>query len=277
MLDKQILLWVLSILAVIYLLICGFFYVWQEKLIFYPTKLSRTYQFRFREAFQEQFIPTADGKNLHGLLFNVPAARGLVFFLHGNAGAMDSWGEIAATYTSLQYDVFMLDYRGFGKSEGEIVSEKQFYADVQAAYNHIKQHYDERNIIVVGFSIGSASAAMLAAKNNPGMLILQAPYYSLTDLMQHISPGIYAILPAFVFKYKFRTYQFVEETKAPVIIFHGDRDEVIYHGSSLKLKAHLKPTDMVITLPGQTHNGINDNRDYRLALQHRLLPGIENR
>jgi hypothetical protein len=95
--------------------------------------------------------------------------------------------------------------------------------------------------------------------------------------MQHISPGIYAILPPFVFKYKFRTYQFVEETKATVIIFHGDRDEVIYHGSSQKLKAHLKPTDMVITLPRQTHNGINDNRDYRLALKNRLLPGIENR
>jgi predicted esterase len=127
-------------------------------------------------------------------------------------------------------------------------------------------------MIIIGFSIGSASAAWLASKNNPGMLILQAPYYSLTDLMQHISPAAYAILPPFVFKYKFTTYQFVEKTLAPIVIFHGDQDEVIYYGSSLKLKKHLKPIDELISLTGQRHNGINENAAYirRLRL---LLAG----
>jgi alpha-beta hydrolase superfamily lysophospholipase len=265
-------LWIIGVLLALYLMVCIFFYFFQEKLIFYPTRLKTNYQFEFRERFQEVIIPTADGKKLHGLLFQAPVSKGLVFYLHGNAGTTDSWGQMAYVYTSLKYDVFILDYRGFGKSEGDIKSQSQFYEDVQAAYNQVKQAYNEKHIIIIGFSIGSASAAWLASKNNPGMLILQAPYYSLTDLMQHISPRAYALLPPFVFKYKFTTYQFVENIQAPIVIFHGDRDEVIYYGSSLKLKKHLKPIDELVTLTGQRHNGINENPQYIRQLQ-KLLAG----
>jgi uncharacterized protein len=262
---KTMMLWIAGILLALYLIVCVFFYFFQEKLIFYPTRLDTSYQFGFREKFREVTIPTADGTNLHGLLFQAPASKGLIFYLHGNAGAVSSWGQMAYVYTSLNYDVFILDYRGFGKSEGNIVSEKQFYADVQAAYDQLKQAYPEKYII------GSAAAARLAATNNPGMLILQAPYYSLTDLMQHISPVAYAILPSFVFKYKFTTYQFVEKTKSPVVIFHGDKDEVIYYGSALKLQKHFKPIDELITLSGQRHNGINENPEYIRRLRSLLV------
>jgi alpha-beta hydrolase superfamily lysophospholipase len=269
---KRMILWIAGVLIVLYLIVCVFFYFFQEKLIFYPTKLDTHYQFGFREQFREVTIPTKDGKNLHGLLFKAPASKGLVFYLHGNAGTSNSWGQMAYVYTSLNYDVFILDYRGFGKSEGNIVSESQFYADVQAVYDQVKQAYTENHIIIIGFSIGSAAAARLAARNNPGMLILQAPYYSLSDLMQHISPVAYAILPPFVFKYKFPTYQFVAETKAPIVIFHGDKDEVIYYGSSLKLQQHFKPADELVKLSGQRHNGINENADYMRQLRS-LLAG----
>jgi alpha-beta hydrolase superfamily lysophospholipase len=267
---KKTMLTLIGILLAIYLILSSFVYLIQERLIFYPTKLPENYTFRFADNFKEQTIQTSDGKKLHGLLFKASSAKGLIFYLHGNAGALDSWGQIAGTYTSLQYDVFMLDYRGFGKSEGNIISEKQFYSDVQEAYAHIKRSYRESDIIITGFSIGSAAAAMLASTNQPRMLILQAPYYSLRDLMKHLSPLLHMMLPPFVLKYKFKTYQFIQATKAPIMIFHGDRDEVIYHGSSLKLSQHLKPADEVITLKGQTHNGINENRDYIRSLRNLL-------
>lgn len=263
--------WILGIVAVIYSFICCFFYFFQEKLIFYPQKLPDNYQFTFKQPFQEQTIQTTDGKKLHGILFKADSARGLVFYLHGNAGALNSWGEIAGTYTDLQYDIFILDYRGFGKSEGEIIDQEQFYSDAQQAYNQITLLYKESDIVITGFSIGSAVAAMLASKNHPRMLILQAPYYSLIDLMQQISPVVYAILPDFLFKYKFKTHEFIQNTKVPIIIFHGDKDRVIYPGSSVKLKKHLKPTDRLIILRGQDHNGINENVDYVLSLRELLL------
>jgi uncharacterized protein len=112
---KTILLRTIKFLLIGYLLICVVLYFFQEKLLFFPLKLAEDYRFTFDQPFDELFIPANDGKRLNGLLFMVNHARGLVFYLHGNAGALDSWGEVASTYTALGYDVFLLDYRGYGK------------------------------------------------------------------------------------------------------------------------------------------------------------------
>lgn len=238
----------------------------QESLIFFPEKLSPGYAFDFDQEFEELYVPAKDGAKLHGLLFKAAAPKGLVFYLHGNAGSVASWGWVAKTYTDLNYDIFVLDYRGYGKSEGSISSEKQFYEDAQAAYDQLKSRYDESRIVLAGYSIGTGAAAMLAASNKPRLLLLQAPYYSLSDLMKNLYP----IVPAFLLKYKFDTYRFIEKTAAPVVLFHGDRDEIIYHGSSEKLRQHLKPTDKVIVLKGQGHNGMNENLAYQRELANVL-------
>jgi len=218
-----------------YGLLCLFVYFIQESMIFFPSKLPTDYPYEFNSDYEELSIVTEDLAILNGLLFTVDSSRGVVFYLHGNAGALDSWGTVAPIYTRLNYDIFVLDYRGYGKSEGSISSEQQFYGVIQSAYNEIKVRYDEKNIVVLGYSLGAAAAAKLAAENNPAMLILQAPYYSLTDLKKRIYP----FLPDFLVRYKFETYSFLDNTKVPVIIFHGDRDEVIYYGSSVKLQKQL--------------------------------------
>jgi len=257
-------LWTLGVVAGFYLSLCAVAYLFQEKLIFFPEKLSRDYQFRFSTAFKEWQVKTSDGITLHGLLFAASGkSKGLIFYLHGNAGSSDSWGTIAEIYTRLNYDLFILDYRGFGKSGGRITSESQFYADVQTVFAEFKSVYTAENIIIIAFSIGTAAASMLAANNHPKMLILQAPYYSLTDLTKRMYP----FLPGFALKYKFKTHEFIPRITAPIVIFHGDRDEVIYYGSSLKLLPLLKPADKLITLKTQVHNGINENPEYIHALQ----------
>ncbi len=248
----------------------GFLSFQQEHLIFFPERLPANHRFSFKQEFEEIFIPAPDGTKLHGVLFNVPEPKGLVFYLHGNAGSVDSWGWVYEPYTDLHYDVFVFDYRGYGKSEGEISNEAQFYADTQAAYDTLKSRYKEEQIVVAGYSIGTAAAAKLAAENHPKMLLLQAPYYSLGDLMQ----SLYPIVPTFLLKYKFKTYQYVEQTKAPIAIFHGMLDEIIYPGSSEKLQAHLKSTDKVILLKGQGHNGMNENPAYQRELA-RVLAKLE--
>jgi pimeloyl-ACP methyl ester carboxylesterase len=254
------------ILLLLYILVCGLLYLFQERLIFFPEKLSKSFRFDFDRKFEEWRIKTPDNILLHGLLFTSDSSRGLIFYLHGNAGSLRSWGEVAETYTDLNYDVFLLDYRGFGKSEGQINSQAQLYQDIQVVYDSLKAVYDEGKIIVLGYSIGTGPATKLASENNPKMLILQAPYYNLTDVMKRAYPFI----PAFILKYKFETNRFIRECKMPVVIFHGKQDEVIYHGSSIKLKDHLKPTDAFITLDEQGHNGITTNADYITALENIL-------
>lgn len=242
-------------------------------MIFFPQKLSKEHVFKFDQAFEEIFVPAPDGVNLHGLLFRAaaPAPKGLVFYLHGNAGSADTWGWMARTYTDLGYDLFILDYRGYGKSEGTISSENQLYADVLAAYSLLKARYAEDQMVVAGYSIGTGPAAMVASENRPKLLLLQAPYYSLGNLMQRLYP----IVPAFLLKYKFETFRFVSKTAAPIVIFHGKQDEIIYPGSSEKLKAHLKPTDRLILLDGQGHNGMNENLAYQRELARILSAANE--
>jgi uncharacterized protein len=263
---KKMIINAIIIIAALYLVICALLYVFQENMIFYPQKLDKNYRFGFAQPFEELHIPTKDKTLLHGLLFKADSSKGLIFYLHGNAGALNSWGEVASTYTALNYDVFLLDYRGYGKSEGVISGQKQLFEDIQCVYDSLKTRYPENKIIVLGYSIGTGPACRLASVNNPKLLILQAPYYSLTDMMRHTYP----IIPTFILKYKFETNNYLKQCKAPVVIFHGNQDEVIYYGSSLKLKSLFKQQDTLIILEGQTHNGITDNKDYKLALQ-RLL------
>lgn len=263
---KKIVLNILKATAAIYVIICCLLYFLQERLIFFPEKLPRQYEFGFSDNFEELFFKTADNKLLHGLLFKSDAAKGLIFYLHGNAGSVKNWGAIAKTYTSLQYDLFIPDYRGYGKSDGTISSEQQLHSDMQQLYDSLKARYTENNTVILGYSIGTGPAAKLAADNNSKLLILQAPYYSLTDMMQHNYPFV----PTFILKYNFETHTFLKECKMPVVIFHGDKDEVIYYGSSLKLKSLFKLTDTLITLSGQGHNGITDNANYQVALKRIL-------
>jgi len=260
---KKGLLRILKIVIGLYIVLCGLLYFFQENVIFFPQKLEKNYKFEFGQAFEELNIKSNDGKLINGLLFKADSSKGLIFYLHGNAGCLSSWGDVAKKYTNLNYDVFIIDYRSYGKSEGKISGQNQLFEDNQAVYNELKKKYSEDKIIVLGYSIGTGLASKLASTNNPKLLILQAPYYNLTDLMKRH----YSYVPTFLLKYKFATHEYLKDCKMPVVIFHGDQDEVIYYDSSLKLKEEFKKQDTLITLKGLGHNGMTDNIDYLTELK----------
>ena len=93
----------------------------------------------------------------------------------------------------MNYDVYILDYRGYGKSQGSIESKDQLFSDVESAYKEIKKRYPENKIIILGYSVGTGLASKLASVNNAELLILQAPYYSLRDEMKQK----FSFLPVF--------------------------------------------------------------------------------
>jgi uncharacterized protein len=256
---KKFLINTLKVVAILYIAVCVFLFFFQENLIFHPQKLAKNFKFEFERQFEELNIKTEDKIVLNGLLFKADSSKGLVFYLHGNSGSLKGWGNIAKHYNSRKYDIFMLDYRGFGKSDGDIDGgEEQVFKDIQIVYDTLKLRYAESKIIVVGYSIGTGPATQLAATNRPKQLVLQAPYFSLVDMMEHEYPGI----PTFILKYKFQTNKYIGDCKMPVTIFHGDKDAVIYYNSSVQLKALCKAGDKFITLQGLGHNGINEDLVY---------------
>jgi pimeloyl-ACP methyl ester carboxylesterase len=266
----KVLLWILGLGAALYVAVCVLLYVQQERLLFFPTKLPADYRFRFNNRFEERWIPAADGTRLHGLLFPADSAsKGLIFYLHGNGGALDSWGEVAATYTRLGYSVFLLDYRGYGKSGGRISSQAQLLADVDTAYQQLTREFPEVQTVVLGYSLGTGPAAWLAARHHPRLLVLQAPYASMRAMARQHYPWV----PPFIVRYPLATDEVLPRVTAPIVIFHGDRDEVISPVSTARLRQQLKPQDQFITLPGAGHNGLTDNPEYQRAIR-RVLAGL---
>lgn len=255
------------IVLLFYFLICLIVYGFQEKLMFFPEKLAPGYSFPFKQKFEEIAIPVGKTLKLNGVLFHADKSKGLVFYLHGKAGSIRTWGKIAPTYLNLHYDLFLLDYRGYGKSEGSILDELTLYRDIQIAYDTLLNHYHENTVTIIGYSLGTGLAAYLASNNRPRQLILQAPYYSFKEIAAEHHP----LLPSALLRYEFPTWEYLENTRVPVTVFHGDVDQVISSRNSVSLlRPFYKPGDQLVVLKGQGHSGITDNPDYRAAISKLL-------
>ncbi|PKB17646.1 alpha/beta hydrolase [Flavobacterium sp. 5] len=263
---KFVLVTLIAFFGLIYLLIISYIYFHQREMVFDASKLSKDYKFEFEGDFEELNISSFDNLKLNGLLFKTKKSKGLIFYLHGNSGALDSWGSIAKVYNDLGYDIFILDYRGYGKSEGVIENEEQFYKDILFSYNKLISRYKEEKTIIIGYSIGTGPAAYLASVAKPKYLILQAPYYNFIEYSGVIVP----FMPNFLKKFKFETNKFVAKIKSPIFIFHGDKDNVIPFSNSKKLSEILKPTDHFYVLENQDHIGMNENEQYLLELKKLL-------
>ncbi|QRN41225.1 MAG: alpha/beta fold hydrolase [Neisseriaceae bacterium] len=235
----------------------------QEKLTFHPVVLHQDYIFEFRLPHIEYNIPVDDGIYLNSILFKAHKSKGVILYLHGNTGNISGWASVAKEYLKNNYDVFMVDYRGFGKSVGCIQDEKILYHDMQKVYDFVHSMYPENKIILLGYSIGTGLAAKIASDNHPKALLLLAPYYSLPDVVKSHVPFI---LQSWV-KFQIPTYQFLEKFSGSVYLFHGKEDTVIYPHSSKKLQTHIKGKSKVLFLDNQGHNDIESNIEYQKNLK----------
>lgn len=248
-------------ITILILLIYTCLYFYQESLLFHPTVLPKDYQYRFPIPFKEVNLKTADNINLNTLLFTTNDSKGVVLFLHGNAGALHQWGLGAEQYINSGWDVFYLDYRGYGKSEGRIFSETQLVKDAQLAYDYLKDLYAESQIIISGTSIGTGIATQIAKNNKPKHLILNSPYSSLKSLIKEKV----SIVPSFLIKYHLNTIEHLNKVDCPIAVFHGYDDTLIpvHHAQNLKDK-HSKIRLQKLLNCG--HNDIPLNRGYQKTL-----------
>jgi pimeloyl-ACP methyl ester carboxylesterase len=242
-------------------------YIFQEHLIFYPEKLSEKYQFNFADDFEELEYKTEDGEVISALLFKAKNSKGIVYYHHGNAGSLESWGTRAVDFTTRGYDVLMYDYRGFGKSTGKIKNEKMLYSDAMMIYKKIIYDYKERDIILYGTSLGTGIAAHLAYDNHPKVLILETPYYNFYD----VSKFHYPYLPnSILLHYQFKTDKLLPDVDVPIYLFHGTEDETVPYSSSQRLE-QLSDNIVLFTIENGSHNNLNTFHDYHERLDEILM------
>nr|WP_314999033.1 alpha/beta fold hydrolase [uncultured Campylobacter sp.] len=257
------------IFLVVYVAVLASLYFFQERLIFFPSKLEPNHEFSFDQPFEEIRLD-ANGTWISGLKFLAQskdgrqiycdardgngerkAKNGAAIFFHGNAGNLQGWGGYARFFTDLGYDFYLFDYRGYGKSDGEISSQEQLYADADAMMQAVLREYDAGEVAAVGYSVGSGLAARAAQKYGAKLLVLIAPYFSLEELAREKIPFV----PKFLIKYKIPTFEFVGGFGGPVTIFHGEHDELIGVDNSRRLFKFLKPGDKIYKL-NAGHNDI---------------------
>lgn len=236
----------------------------QESLLFFPETLQKDYRFAFSEPFEELEIPV-EGATLNALRFkarhrggNSQSARGVVLYLHGNAGSLRSWGGVAGDFTSRGYDILIPDYRGFGKSTGKIVSERQLFDDGLAAYRTLTKTWPAERIVVYGRSIGTGVATFIAQSEKPGMVILESPFLSMTDLAAHHYPFLPRPLIAWFLRYPLNNDRRIGEIACPVYLFHGTHDEIIPFDHSTKLEKLIRSPHRLIRIEGGGHNNLGN-------------------
>ena len=233
-------------------------YFLQDLFIFKPEKLRPDFQFKYDIPFKELNFDIEEGVRINGLHFYRQHPKGLILYFHGNTRSIKGWAKYARDFYRYDYDVVLVDYRGFGKSTGRR-NEKEMLDDMQFVYNSLATQYSENHLIIYGRSLGSGFAAKLASDNNPRFLILDSPYYNFQKLVERFVP----ILPLnYVLRYHLRTDKWLRKVNCPVYIIHGTRDWLIPIRHSERLQAINPRKITLIRIEGAGHNNLNKFPEY---------------
>ena len=256
----------LSMAAALYLAVIGLLWWKQESLLFHPQVLPAEHAFQMGADVQEAWLDVP-GARLHALHLRQAQPRGLVFFLHGNAGSLQDWFVNLDFYRQAGFDLYMLDYRGYGKSTGRIENEAQLHADVLAAWNSVAPRYTGLRRVIIGRSLGTGLAAELGAQVQPDLTVLVSPYFS----MQALAAEHYPWVPRRVLRYPLRTDQKLPLLRGAVMLVHGSEDGLIEPTHSQRLLA-LRPGTALRIIEGAAHNNLQRWPAYGQALAAALAP-----
>jgi esterase/lipase len=254
---------VIIILGVYVLFLVGI-YFFQEKIIFRAKNLSKDHSYSFDSNFEEINLITKDNISLNSLHFKVDNPKGVILYFHGNKGNLERWGHKIKPLLEYDYNLFIIDYRGYGKNEGKR-TEKNMCEDAQLAYDYLLKSYKEENIVVYGRSLGGTFAIYVASKNNPKQLILESTFTSITDVSK-------SILPIFPFKklyrFHFESSKMIPNIKVPTVIFHGNEDSLVPISIAEKLYSYSnKQNTELVKIDDGTHHNLEEFDLYKKKIK----------
>ncbi len=239
----------------------------QDKFIFKPEKLALDFEYKFNVPFKELNFEIEEGVTINGLHFYCDNPKGLILYFHGNSRSIKGWAKYAKDFYRYQYDVVLVDYRGFGKSTGKR-SEKNMLNDMRIVYNTLLKRVPENHMIIYGRSLGSGFATKIASEHKPRYLILDSPYYNFIQVVSRLLP----LLPhKYLLRYHFRTDRWIRRVNCHTYIIHGTNDWLIPIKHSEALQS-LNPNKItLIRIQNGGHNNLPTYPEYHNFIRDILL------
>jgi len=233
---------VVLLLVVAYAGLAAWAWFYSDRMIFLPPPPG------YREGPEILKVPTPDGGSIAALHLVNPSAVFTLLLSHGNAEDLGSVRSLVPGLGSLGFSVFAYDYRGYGLSNGT-PSEQHVYADIDGAYDYLttKVGVAPERIVAHGRSLGSGAAVDLAARRPVGGLVLESPFLTAFRVMTKV--------PLVPFD-KFRNADKIGRVRCPVLVLHGEADEVVpvWHGRQLFDRA--PEPKVFVAIPGAHHNDL---------------------
>jgi len=241
---------------------CAFFlsvrYI-ESKSVFMPSRDLLADPSAVGLGYEDVFFVSEDRVRLHGWFIKSPGSQTTFLYLHGNAGNVSYRLEKLSMFYPLGINIFIIDYRGYGKSAGR-PTEEGVYKDAVAAFDYLvtRPDVDKEKIVIYGDSLGGAVAIDLATRRRPAALIIDSSFSSAAD----VSRTIYPFIPTFFLKTKLDSVSKVKNIRAPKLFIHSRDDEIIPFGLGEKLfEAAAGPKEFIPISGGHNNNHI-DSREH---------------
>jgi fermentation-respiration switch protein FrsA (DUF1100 family) len=257
-------------LCVAYVLLLLVIRIFERRMVFfpnYPARLEGDWHPRTL-APEDVWLTASDGTKLHA--WWIPDANAEFTFLafHGNASNIANRALAYEFLHDTPANVFALEYRGYGHSEGK-PSETGFYLDAEAAYEYLvsTKHLDPKAILSYGQSLGTAVAANLAARHSVGGVVLEAPFPSAS----RVAGKIFWFLPglSLLVRSQFDTQSNLQRISAPILIVHCTEDPILPFQFGQEVYNSARPPKHFVQIAGYCHeeSSIVAPAQYRAALR----------
>jgi uncharacterized protein len=255
--------WLLTFAVVFYGGFVALLYVAQRAIQYFPESFRTTPAAAGLPEAEEIVLETADGERV--IVWHLPprADKPVVLYLHGNGASLrwrlDRFRALTADGTGL----VALSYRGYGGSSGS-PTEAGLISDAETAYAFAAARYAPSRIALWGESLGTGVAVALAAEKPVGFVVLQSPFTSAAD----VAAERYWFAPVrLLMKDQFRSDLRIGKVTAPVLVLHGDRDNVVPFGLGERLYGLIDAPKRFVRFPGAGHNDLGAHGAVEAAKQ----------
>lgn len=259
-----------TFLAIAYSGACIFLFATQSKFIFFPTRAIETTPKDFQLKYQDVVLPistkTGAAESVHGwwiptskISQNNTELEKVVLYLHGNGLNVGANVEHANRFHRLGLSVFLIDYRGYGKSQGEFPTESQVYEDAQLAWDYlVKQRgINPKQIYIYGHSLGGAIAIDLAVRHPEAAGLIVEGSFTSARAMVDFQSGVYRMFPIdLLLTQRFDSIAKVDRLQMPVLFIHGTADTIVPVEMSKKLFVVAPEPKQLYIVPDAGHNNL---------------------